>query len=175
MSTRDRSELPAAAAALSENEAAALGEERAAQVRSFRLLIRIAQQLRHLTDRLYRVDGLTTQQAALLSIVKVRGKPSLSELAGAMFSTHQNVKQVVTALVGKGFLRLVEDEKDARIRRVVTTPKNERHWAKRNPQDFERVAEWLSVLSVAEVKELYRLLAKLQDGLIRVLEHEVDD
>ena len=167
--------MSAAQAALSDADAAALGEERAAQVRSFRLLIRIAQHLRYLTDRLYRVDGLTTQQATLLSIVRARGKPSLSELAGVMFSTHQNVKQVVNALVSKGFLRLVDDEKDARVRRVVTTPKNERHWAKRNPQDFERVAEWLSALSSAEVKELYRLLAKLQDGLIRAVEREDDD
>jgi DNA-binding MarR family transcriptional regulator len=175
MSTRDESKLPAAAAALSNEDAEALGEERAAQVRSFRLLIRIAQHLRYLTDQLYRVDGLTTQPATLLSLVRTRGKPSLSELAGAMFSTHQNVKQVVNALVAKGFLRLVYDANDARVRRVVTTPKNQRHWAKRNPQDFERVAEWLSALSVAEVKQLYRLLAKLQDGLMRVVEREADD
>jgi DNA-binding MarR family transcriptional regulator len=166
MSTR-RSEtrVPPALAGLSEAQAAALGARRAAQVRSFRLIVFVAQQLRYLTDQLYRADGLTTQQATLLTLVRSMGKPSLSEVADVMFTTHQNAKQLVTALVSKGLLRYVVDPDDARVRRLLTTPKNERHWAKRNNDDFEHVGEWLEVLSSDEATQLYALLLKLQQSL----------
>ncbi|HTU61139.1 MAG TPA: MarR family transcriptional regulator [Polyangiales bacterium] len=146
-------------------EAAAVGAERAAQVRAFRLTLVIAQELRYLTDQLYRAEGLTTQQATLLTVVRTRGQPSLSEVASALFTSHQNVKQLVAALQKKGFVRLVVDKDDARVRRVVTTAKNEKHWARRNPDDFVRVGEWFAELDADETAQLARLLAKLQSGL----------
>jgi DNA-binding MarR family transcriptional regulator len=166
MSTRQpESRVPAALAGLSEVQAAALGPRKAAQVRSFRLIVFVAQQLRYLTDQLYRADGLTTQQATLLTVVRSMGKPSLSEVAGVMFTSHQNAKQLVTALVNKGLLRYVADTDDARVRRLLTTAKNERHWAKRNSDDFEHVGEWLDALSSEEATQLYALLLKLQQSL----------
>ncbi|HKP63571.1 MAG TPA: MarR family transcriptional regulator [Polyangiales bacterium] len=152
-------------AGLSAEDADALGPERAAQVRSFRLILMIAQQLRYLTDQLYRADGLTTQQATLLSVVRALGQPSLSEAAASMLTSHQNAKQLVTSLVGKGFLRLTADREDARVKRLQTTPKNERHWAARDPHDFQRVGEWFGTLSTEEARQLCDLLAKLQRGL----------
>lgn len=150
---------------LDEQVAAAIGPERAAQVRSFRLILFVAQQLRYLTDQLYRSDGLTTQQATLLSVVRALGRPSLSEVSDAMLTSHQNAKQLVNALVTKGFLRIVTDKQDARVRRLVTTPKNERHWASRDPHDFEHVGEWFGALSPAEIQELLRLLLGLNKSL----------
>ena len=134
-------------------------------MRSFRLILMIAQQLRYLTDHMYRADGLTTQQAALLSVVRARGKPSLSEAAAGLLTSHQNAKQLVNSLVAKGFLKVIPDREDARVKRLQTTPKNERHWAARDPDDFERVAEWFAELSAEEVKLLAGLLTKLQEGL----------
>src|SRR4051812_17012721 len=94
-------------AGMSEEQAAALGRERAAQVRSFRLIPFIGQQLRSLSDQLYSADGLTHQQATLLTLVRTHDTPSLSEMASAMSTSHQNVKQLVAALIDKGFLRLI--------------------------------------------------------------------
>ena len=155
-------------------EAAALGPERAAQVRAFRLTLVIAQELRYLTDQLYRAEGLTSQQATLLTIVRTRGEPSLSEVASALFTSHQNAKQLVAALEKKGFVRLLVDKDDARVRRVVTTAKNEKHWARRNPDDFVRVGEWFAALDADETAQLADLLAKLQSGL-RPRAHAEDD
>jgi DNA-binding MarR family transcriptional regulator len=150
---------------LSDSEAVAIGPERAAQVRAFRLILFIAQELRYLTDQLYRAEGLTTQQATLLTAVRTRGQPSLSELASALASSHQNVKQLVAALEKKGFVRLVVDKADARVKRVITTAKNEKHWARRDPDDFMRVGEWFGALDAPETARLASLLAKLQGGL----------
>jgi len=150
---------------LSPERAAELGPVRAAQVRSFRLLLFVAQQLRYLTDQRLRADDLTTQQATLLSLARQLGEPSLSELAGAMLTSHQNVKQLVSALEDKRFVRLVADRQDGRVKRLVLTAKCERYWAARDPDDFEHVASWFGVLSPAESKQLYTLLQKLQQGL----------
>ena len=150
---------------LGDAEAAAIGPRRAAQVRAFRLILLIAQELRYLTDQLYRSEGLTTQQATLLTAVRTLGQPSLSEVAGALVTSHQNVKQLVAALTKKGFLRLVVDKQDARVRRVMTTAKNEKHWARRDPDDFVRVAEWFAALDATETGQLASLLAKLQGDL----------
>ena len=150
---------------LSEAEAEAIGPERAAQVRAFRLIVFIAQQLRYLTDRLYRPEGLTTQQATLLTAVRTLGQPSLSEVASALVTSHQNVKQLVGALEKKGFLRLVVDRDDARVRRVATTTKNERYWTHRDPGDFAHLGQWFSALDERETKQLAALLAKLQSGV----------
>jgi hypothetical protein len=67
--------------------------------------------------------------------------------------------------VNKGMLRYVVDPDDARVRRLLTTAKNERHWAKRNTEDFEHVGEWLDSLFTDEAKHLYALLLKLQQSL----------
>jgi DNA-binding MarR family transcriptional regulator len=152
-------------AGLTQAEADAIGGARATQVRSFRLLLRVALQLRYLTDQLYRADGLTTQQAMLLTIVRTQGQPSLSDVSAAMHTTHQNVRQLVNALVTKGFLQLIADPNDARVRRIATTKKNDRHWAARDPLDFDHVRDWFSVLSVTEARQLHLSLSKLQLGL----------
>jgi DNA-binding MarR family transcriptional regulator len=150
---------------LSDAEAANIGPERAAQVCVFRLILYIAQELRYLTDQLYREEGLTTQQATLLTAVRTLGAPSLSEVANALLTSHQNVKQLVAALANKGFLRLTVDREDARVRRVVTTAKNERYWKNRDPEDFKHVAAWFAGLNESETAKLVTLLAKLESGI----------
>ena len=69
---------------LSDEDASRLGEDGATRIRTFRLIVLLAQELRTLMDQQLRPDGLTTQQAALISVVDAIGKPSLSEAAGAL-------------------------------------------------------------------------------------------
>lgn len=70
-------------------------------------------------DRL-RADGLTTQQAALLTAVRSLGTPALTEAAAALGTTHQNTAQLVAALERKGMLRTEPDPADKRRRLVPT-------------------------------------------------------
>jgi hypothetical protein len=63
---------------LDEAEAARLGPDHATRIRTFRLIVLLAQELRTLMDQLLRDDGLTTQQAALITVVEALGAPSLS-------------------------------------------------------------------------------------------------
>jgi hypothetical protein len=91
---------------LTDEDAARLGEDGAVRVRTFRLIVVVAQELRTLMDQLLRADGLTTQQAALITVVDLLGAPSLSQAATALGTTHQNARQLADALERKGFLQI---------------------------------------------------------------------
>jgi DNA-binding MarR family transcriptional regulator len=147
---------------LGEEEAAALGADGATRIRTFRLVVVLAQELRTLMDQLLRPDGLTTQQAALITIVEVMGRPSLSTAAASLGTTHQNAKQLASALERKGFIRFVPDGQDGRIRRLITTPKSRSYWRERSGSDQRRVLEWFSELTEEEAQTLFQLLLRLK-------------
>lgn len=45
--------------------------------------------------------------------------PTLNQLAAQMGSSHQNVKQIVIKLEGKGYVRIYTDQEDRRKRRIA--------------------------------------------------------
>lgn len=144
--------------------AAAAGETLTPPVQAFRLVLALAQQLRTLMDRQLGASGVTTQQAALLTVVDMLGRPALTEAARALAMTHQNVKQLATALERKGFLEIVPDDNDARSKRLVTTRRHKAFWGRRNATDHASVAEWFAGMSDEEVARLVKLLAKAMDS-----------
>lgn len=147
---------------LSKQDAARLGEDGAVRVRTFRLIVLVAQELRTLMDQLLRGDGLTTQQAALITAVDMLGTPSLSQAATALGSTHQNVRQLADALGRKGFLQVSTDQTDARVRRLSTTDKSRSYWSQRSAADQEQVLAWFDDLTPEEARTLFELLAKVE-------------
>ena len=150
---------------LGEAEAAALGAGDATRVRTFRLILVVAQTMRTMMDDLLRADGLTTQQAKLISVAEALSGPSLSGAAAALGTTRQNVKQVARALERKGFLHVVPDEDDARVRRLVVTEKSREYWRGRSGEDQRTVAGWLSARSDDEAATLFELLSRLDAGV----------
>ena len=147
---------------MSDEDAVRLGEDGAVRVRTFRLIVLVAQELRTLMDQLLRGDGLTTQQAAMITVVDLLGTPSLSQAATALGTTHQNARQLVDPLERKGFLRVSMDESDARVRRLHTTAKSESYWRDRSAADQQQVLDWFADLTPAEAKTLFELLAKVE-------------
>jgi DNA-binding MarR family transcriptional regulator len=137
------------------------GESLTPAVQAFRLVITLAQDLRTLMDQRLQASELTTQQSALLTVIEIKGSaPTMTEAARLLGMSHQNVKQLAVALERKGFLEIVPDEKDARSKRMQTTKKHRKFWAKRNPEDHACVAEWLAGLDQQEQSTLVKLLAK---------------
>lgn len=134
-------------------------------VHAFRMVLWLSQRLRFLMDERLRADGLTTQQAALLTMVASLGRPSLREAAAAIRTTHQNVAQIVAALERKGLLRIEEDPRDRRRRLLVATGANEEYWRQRNAGDHAAVAEWFSVLTDAELRQFCELGTRLLGDL----------
>jgi DNA-binding MarR family transcriptional regulator len=134
----------------------------AQRVRLFRLLLATAGVLRTRMDRRLASDGLTTQQAMLLHHLEASaGPPTISEVAAWMAVSHQNIKQIALALARKGFLEILTDERDARVRRLRPARKLRQMWRRRDPADFAAVADWTAMLDDREIDALVDALARL--------------
>ena len=155
---------------LQDQEAVTLGDDAATRIRTFRLILLLAQELRTLMDQLLRHDGLTTQQAVLTTIIDTRGEPSIKQAAAALGTTHQNIKQLAASLERKGFIRITQDDTDARVRRLATTPKSHSTWQRRAAADQQHVLKWFSDLSQQQAKTLFELLLKTEAGARAALE-----
>lgn len=141
------------------------GGAHAEALRTFRLLNVVGTQLRRVSDAHMRADAMTTRQATLITLAKELGRPSLSEVAAVMSTSHQNVKQIALGLVRRGFVRLVTDRRDTRVRRLIVTAKSDRFWAARDADDAATIAKWFSVLTRPELATVNELLAKLSTSL----------
>ncbi len=128
------------------------GSELDPPVRAFRTTLALAQKLRYAMDQRLREDGLTTQQAALITVVKAAGTPSMAEAAAALGSTHQNVAQIVAVLVRKELLEVVPDPADKRRKLLAATSTSAAYWRDRDESDFAAVADWFGDLSAAEIE-----------------------
>lgn len=136
------------------------------RVRLFRLLLAEATLLRARLDRDLAPSGVTAQQAVLLSWIEARAAPpTLGEVAIGLAMTHQNVKQIAAALERKGFLEIVVDGEDRRVRRLVLTARHRRFWKRRNRNDHSQVQSWLAAYDDEEVRTMLRLLGRLHRHL----------
>jgi DNA-binding MarR family transcriptional regulator len=143
------------------------GSELPPSVRAFRRSLVLAQKLRYAMDERLRADGLTTQQAALITAVVAMGRPSLAEAAAALGSTHQNVAQIVAALVRKDLLWVEPDPADRRRKLLSATDRSAAYWRQRDAGDFAAIADWFGDLTPAELETFCalsdRVIARL-DG-----------
>jgi len=144
------------------------GSQLEPSIRAFRTTLTLAQKLRYAMDERLRADGLTTQQAALITVVTAAGKPSLAEAAAALGSTHQNVAQIVAALIRKDMLQVERDPADKRRKLLSTTNHNAAYWKERDEGDYDAVAGWFGDLTAAELETLCdlsdRVIARLGDA-----------
>jgi len=136
-------------------------------VQLFRLLLMVSNHVRTRMDARLAVTGVTTQQAAALTIVaQTDPPPTLGRVAGLMGTSHQNVRQIVAALERKGLVCVTVDPADRRARRITVTPAVDDLFGARDDDDHAEVARWFAVLSEHEQALAVSLLA-------RVLKHVV--
>ncbi len=134
-------------------------------VRAFRLVLAAGHRLRSVMDDHLRPAGLTTQQAAVMSVVEAAGTASLGDVAAALGTSHQNLRQIADALVRKGFVQIAADPHDGRRRILSLTSAATRFWGERSQGDAAVVEACFESLSRRE-----RL--QLVDLLTRVVAHE---
>ena len=89
----------------------------------FGSLFVVANRLETLLDRAFSAYGITSKQWLLLITIQslFAEPPSVSQVASAMGSSHQNVKQIAINLERNGFLKLEKDARDARSTRLILT------------------------------------------------------
>jgi len=135
-------------------------------VQLFRTIIALASHLRTRMDQHLAAIDLTTQQAAVLSVVESAVEPpTLGDVAALLGSSHQNARQIVTALERKGLLEVTVDSRDRRARRLRATPSVRTIFDSRDLSDHREVEQWLGALTDAEQRQavalLHRVLADL--------------
>ena len=101
-------------------------------------------------------------------------RSSVGQAAGALGTTHQNIKQLVDALERKGFVRIAADPADRRIRRLATTPQSDATWQRRSHADQRRVLEWFGNLTAVKAQDLFGLLLKTQASVRAVATDDND-
>lgn len=138
----------------------------AQRVLLFRLVLATAHELRTRMDRLLAESGLTTQQAMVLQYLAGEPEPpTLTQFARRLSMSHQNLKQIASAMERKGMLALVPDAIDGRVRRLTLTPHFRRFWEQRDPDDHAEVTRWTAALPTKDVRAVVAALDTLHASL----------
>ena len=98
-------------------------QERESKYIIFALIFMLSNKLQTIGDSFF--EEISTKLWFVLLVLGIMGSqsPTLTELAEAVGTSHQNVKQLVLKLEQKGFVEITKDNKDARRLRIKATPK----------------------------------------------------
>jgi DNA-binding MarR family transcriptional regulator len=109
-------------------------------------------------------DKITTKQWLMMIIIEnaFTRDPSMQEVADALSTTHQNVKQLATRLEARGFMKIERDPSNRRILRLKTTDESREYWEKRSPEDLKSIARIFEGLDDSEIKSLFEIMVKLE-------------
>lgn len=89
----------------------------------FALTFMLSNQLQTIGDSFF--NEISTKQWFVMLVLRIMNgySPTLGELAEAVGSSHQNVKQLVLKMEQKGYVEISKDAEDARRLRIKMTPK----------------------------------------------------
>lgn len=109
-------------------------------------------------------NKITTKQWLMIIFMShaFTNPPSMQEVADAMSTTHQNVKQLATRLEDRGFMTIERDPHNRRILRLNVTEECHQFWEKRAPEDIKTINKHFKGLNDAEVRSLFELMGKLE-------------
>jgi len=109
-------------------------------------------------------DQITTKQWLMMIVMAsaFQNPPSMQEVADAMSTTHQNVKQLATRLEARGFLKIERDRENKRILRLKITNECLEYWNKRTPEDIKSITSLFKGLEDSEIKNLFQIMRKLE-------------
>jgi DNA-binding MarR family transcriptional regulator len=136
------------------------------------VLFLVQQRWSYVISRELAEDNITTKQW-LMMIVMVnafKSPPSMQEVADAMSTTHQNVKQLATRLEARGFLKIERDSNNKRILRLKVTEECLHYWEKRDPKDIETIRTHFEGLEDDEIMSLFEIIGKLEKLSLKLYE-----
>ncbi|NQT61815.1 MAG: MarR family transcriptional regulator [Candidatus Marinimicrobia bacterium] len=129
----------------------------------FGMIFLLSQRWQNLGDQELVSIGVTTKQWLLLVTLHVffREPPTLNQLAEAMGSSRQNVKQLAANLQKAGFLEILQDARDKRILRFRLTQKNTDIWESRAEQDEVYISSLFGDVSLDDIITTRSTIEKL--------------
>jgi DNA-binding MarR family transcriptional regulator len=126
---------------------------------SWLLLHRVRDALRICEDQIYSEYDITTEQCAVLSVMKYLGDSiRVSDLALGLERSINSVSMIVDRMVKVGLVRRVRDKRDRRVVRVSITSKGENALKPATLAGWEFTQKILSPLSDEDRRTLISLL-----------------
>ncbi len=128
------------------------------------MLFIVEQRWRYIIDKELEADGITSKQWLMLTVISAgfKSPPSIGEVADAMSTTHQNVKQIAASMERRGFMTLERDEKNKRIIRLKVTDRCHALFKKREEKDVKAILSMFENLADDEMRALFNVIAKVE-------------
>ena len=124
----------------------------------------IQQRWGYIINKTLEKDKITTKQWLMMIIIEnaFDHDPSMQEVADALSTTHQNVKQLAIRLEARGFMKIERDPDNRRILRLRTTEECRNYWEERTPEDIKSIITLFKGLDDNEIKSLFEIIMKLE-------------
>ena len=128
------------------------------------VLFLIQQRWGYVIDKELAEGRLTNNQWLMIVIIEkaFEHDPSMREVADALSTTHQNVKQLATRLESRGFVKIEQDKNNRRILRLKITDACRKYWGSRITEDIRAISSLFKALEDREVKSLFEIMSKLK-------------
>jgi len=124
----------------------------------------VANRLQRVMDKV--LPEVTAKQFWLMVMLsQFDSPPTLTELADAADTSHQNVRQTLDKLVAKGFVRLEPDPRDRRASRVHATSEVERWGVETQVAAAQFMAAMFDGISPEELKSFGSVLVRIHTNL----------
>jgi len=144
-------------------------------LKSWLLLHRVRDALRICEDQIYSEYELTTEQCAVLSVMKYLGDSvRVTDLALGLERSINSVSMIVDRMVKVGLLRRVRDKSDRRVVRVFITNKGENALKPATLAGWKFIQKILSPLSDEDRRTLVSLLEMVKYQALAYLDPGVD-
>lgn len=112
------------------------------------------------------LEELTAKQWFLLATLSTfQAPPSLSELAGRMGSSRQNVKQIALKLEQKGFVQINRDPLDSRVLRVQPAEGAEEYERLHQAENAAFIDRLYRDIPAEDLRAMLRVLVSLDSNL----------
>lgn len=133
----------------------------------FAHLFRVSNNLQTYLDRELKDHGLTAKQLFLMIVIDSFGSttPSFRQAADRSGSSYQNIKQIALKLEKSGYVKIMDDERDKRNKRLYLTQYAKDYWLKREDKDIKSLDLLFKSFSLEELKTLISLIYRLGDGI----------
>ena len=102
---------------------------------------------------------------AIICISMCKEPPTLKELSDVLGSSHQNVKQILLKLEGKGFIEFRADAEDKRKQRIVLTKKCLKFCEQNNEASVKIMAKMFDGISEKDIRTTIKTITNIEKNL----------
>lgn len=102
---------------------------------------------------------------AIICLNLCNENPTINELSEIMGSSHQNVKQILLKLEKKGFVTMVQDEKDKRKQRICLTKACKEFCDKKDEDSTMFITQLFHEISEEQIMSTIKTIILMQKNL----------